>query len=170
VVARARNELGEEMQGRYELVPTVHAYIKYLQEQAKWDDASETRYAQLRNQKMASEAAMADLKLMEIKGALLRKMDVEFIVTNMITATKSHMLSIASRVARLVLGQTKFQVVYDLIYNELELALRELSTFGPDMFVARNTAYLASQGADPRSLTAEGPNGEVEDQDELEPE
>lgn len=164
VLMRARDVDGKELQGRFELVQNIHAYIKYLREMARLDDASESRYAQLRNEKMAAESAMAVLKLKEIKGEVLRTADVEFVMTNLITATKNHLLAIPARITRLVIGLTKFQVIYDLIYAEIELALTELSKWQAGMFAAQNAAYLAAQGADPTSLNGtDGPNGEEEE-------
>jgi hypothetical protein len=70
-------------------------------------------------------------------------------------------MAIPSRVTRLLIGQTKFQVIYDLLSAEIGRALLELSQYNPDVFSRQNTAYLASQGADPTSL-----NGHADDSDE----
>jgi phage terminase Nu1 subunit (DNA packaging protein) len=161
ILMRARDVDGKELMGRFELVANMHAYIKYLREQARLDDASENRYQQLRNEKMSSETAIAQLNLKERKGQVLRTRAVEFVMTNLITATKAHLLAIPSRVSRLLIGCDNFQVIYDLIYAEIETALRELSEWRPGMFAAQNAAWLNAQGADP-SLLRE--NGQSDDQ------
>jgi phage terminase Nu1 subunit (DNA packaging protein) len=161
VLARARDVDGTELMGRYELIANVHAYIKYLRELARLDDASQSRYELLRNEKMASESAMAQIALKKAKGQVLKTSAVEFVMTNLITATKAHMLAIPSRVARLLVGVTSFQVIYDLIYTEIEMALRELSQWQPGMFSVHNAAWLATQGATPALLRS---NGQADDE------
>jgi phage terminase Nu1 subunit (DNA packaging protein) len=164
ILARARDVDGKELVGRYELVYNVRAYIQYLRTQARLDDASESKYVMLRNQKMAADSEMTELKLALFKNTLHRADDVEFILTNIFTAIKSRLLSIPARVTRLVLGQTNFQVIYDLIYAEIELVLRELAEPSPTMFARQNTAYLTSQGADPTVL--DNGSGEEDDEDD----
>jgi Phage DNA packaging protein, Nu1 subunit of terminase len=155
ILTRARDVDGKELMGRYELIANVRSYIKYLRMQARLDDASESKYVMLRNNKMAADSETATLKLAIFKNTLHKADDVEFILTNMFTAMKSRLLAIPSRVTRLVIGQVNFQVIYDLIYTEIELALRELADYNPMMFKRQNDAYLASQGADPTSLNGE---------------
>jgi len=144
-------------------VANVIAYIQYLRFQARLDDASESKYVMLRNQRMAAESETAELKLAIFKKKLHRDDDVEFILTNMLTAMKSRLLAVPARTTRLVLGQTNFQVIYDLIMSEIELALRELADYSPAMFARQNSAYLASQGADLDSINGNGSDDDSED-------
>lgn len=160
ILVRARDEAGVELQGRYALVANVHAYIKYLQQQGRWDDTSETTRARLVNQRMAAEAEMAELRLKQVKGQLHRAADVEFVLTNMITAVKQHLLSIPSRVARLLVGLTSFQKIYDILSAEIALVLRDLSGYRAEMFARQNAEYLAAQGADPASLNGQDEKAE----------
>lgn len=164
ILALARDIDGKELYGRYELVFNVRAYIQYLRTQARLDDASESKYIMLRNQKMAADSETAELKLAIFKATLHRADDVEFILTNIFTAIKARLLAIPSRVTRLVLGQTNFQVIYDLLYAEIEVVLRELADPNPQMFSRQNTAYLASQGADPTTINGSEEDDEDDDQ------
>jgi phage terminase Nu1 subunit (DNA packaging protein) len=163
VLIRARDETGSELRGRYELVENIQAYIKYQREALRLDDASDSRGAQLKNQKLAAEAQIADIKLAQLRGEVHNSKDVEFVMTNMITYMKQHLLSIPSRVARLLVGATSFQKIYDVISREIEVVLRELTDYNPEMFAPQNAEYLASIGADPSALTDSGKNGEDED-------
>jgi phage terminase Nu1 subunit (DNA packaging protein) len=165
ILTRARDVDGKELLGRYELIANVRSYIKFLRMQARLDDASESKYIMLRNNKMAADSETATLKLAIFKNTLHKADDVEFILTNMFTAMKSRLLAIPSRVTRLVIGQTNFQVIYDLIYGEIELGLRELSEYHPDMFRRQNDAYLASQGADPTLVNGEA-YGDTDDEED----
>jgi phage terminase Nu1 subunit (DNA packaging protein) len=166
ILTRARDVDGKELLGRYELIANVRSYIKYLRLQARLDDASESKYIMLRNAKMSADSETATLKLAIFKSSLHKADDVEFIMTNMFTAMKSRLLAIPSRVTRLVIGQTSFQVIYDLVYTEIELALRELADYNPQMFRRQNDAYLASQGADPTSLNGEAYDSSDDDEDD----
>jgi phage terminase Nu1 subunit (DNA packaging protein) len=157
VLVRARDEAGNELRGRYDLLPNNVSYIRHLRQQGRFDDASESEYQRQRVGRMRAENEMAQIKLKELKGEMHRASDVEFVMTNMITATKQRLLAIPSRIARLLVGLTSFQKIYDTIYKEIEMALRELSNYSPEMFAARNREYLAAQGPE-----ANGTNGEVE--------
>ena len=148
VLQRARDEEGRELRGRFELVYNVRGYCKYLREQARLDDASESMYVRLRNQKMAAEAEQASLRLAMFKGRLHRAEDVEFIITQIYTALKARILSIPSRTTRLLIGKTDFQAIYDLQMRELEAALSELVEINAAMFHAQNEQYIGALFAD----------------------
>jgi phage terminase Nu1 subunit (DNA packaging protein) len=155
VLARARNEVGEEIKGRYELVANVRAYVRYLREQARLDDASESKYIMLRNAKMGAESEMSALRVNLFKDTLHRSDDVELIMANMLTAFKARVIAIPSRVSRQLIGQTKFHVVYDLLMAEIELALREMCDYDRSAFAPENAAYLEAEGADDQGLNGE---------------
>src|ERR1700756_4029116 len=70
VLKRAVDDDGKELRGRFELVYNVRAYCHYLREQARLDDASESMYIRLRNQKMAAEAERAAMGVQILKGKL----------------------------------------------------------------------------------------------------
>lgn len=161
VLTRARDEDGNELRGRYEVARNVLAYVKYLKGLARIDDASESEYQRLRNERMRHESELSALKLKEVKGELLRKDDVEFVMTNLITATKNHLLAIASRLARTLVGMKNFHKIREKISAEMERALRELSEWSPAIFAQKNEEWLKSQGADPQSL-----NGHEEETNE----
>lgn len=152
ILTRARDEDGRELRGRYELVASVRSYVRYLREQARLDDASESKYIMLRNAKMGSESEMSDLRLQLFKGTLHRDADVEWVMTQMLTAFKARMLAIPSRLTRQLIGQKKFQVIYDLLMTEIELALRELVGYDRQRFARANNDFLRGQGADESGL------------------
>lgn len=154
VLVRARDEDGKELRGRYEMVRSVHAYIRFLRARLPVEGASEEEYAQLRTRRMAFESEMAELKLNLLKGKLHRAEDVEFCVTTMITACRARLLSIPSRIARLLIGKKKFKEIFDLIYREIELALRELTGYDANKFSRQTEEYLDS-------ISDQGTNGEA---------
>jgi phage terminase Nu1 subunit (DNA packaging protein) len=157
VLTRARDADGKELQGRYNLL-AVRDYCRYLRSVAKLDDASQSRYSALRNEKLAAESERTQLELREYKGELHSARDIEFIMNNMLTYFKQRVLSIPSRVARVCVGKS-FRQIYDLIMTEIELALRELSGYDRSQFAAQRDSFLQAQGVDLDSL-----NGEDEQQ------
>ena len=150
ILQRARDADGNELRGRYNLL-AIRDYCRYLKSLARLDDASEARHQALRNEKLAAEAEMAHLNLAERKGELHNARDVEFIMNNMLTYFKQRVLSIPSRVARLCVGKS-FREIFDLLSTEIELALRELSSYDRSRFAAQRAEYLEAQGIDLDSL------------------
>jgi phage terminase Nu1 subunit (DNA packaging protein) len=155
IIRRARGADGEEIRGRYNLL-AVRDYIRYLRSLLREDDEGEQRYSALRNQRLAKEAEMSQLRLRQMKGELHHASDVEFCMTNMCTYFKQGVLAIPSHVARVCVGK-KFRQIYELLTTEIELVLRTLSGYDPAMFAAQRAEYLASKGVDLSSV-----NGETE--------
>ena len=155
VLVRARDEAGNELRGRYELLPNNVSYIRHLRQQGRFDDASESEYQRQRVGRMRAENEMAQIKLKELKGEMHRATDVEFVMTNMITATKQRLLAIPSRISRLLVGKTSFQKIFDLISAEIESALKELSAYKPEMFKREAVDFLESEAV------IAGGNGQV---------
>jgi hypothetical protein len=109
------------------------------------DDQGATVYQQLRNKKIGAEAERAVLDLQVHKKTLHKEADIEFMMTTMITSVKSRLLSIPSRITRVLMGKTDFHQIYSIIDTEIELALCELSDYNPNAF-ARASDDLAAAG------------------------
>jgi phage terminase Nu1 subunit (DNA packaging protein) len=150
ILHRATDEDGNELRGRYNLL-SVRDYCRYLRTTLKLDDASEQRYSALRNERMAAENELSQLNLEERKGQLHNSDDVEFVMTQMLTAFKSRVLAIPSRVARQCVGK-KFREIFDIIMYEIEQCLLELSGYDESKFAKENREYLASKGIDLSAL------------------
>jgi len=144
VLHRATDEDGSELRGRYS-ARSIGDFCDYLRKQGRIDDTSELRYAALRNERMAADNELSQLNLAERKGQLHNSDDVEFVMTQMLTAFKSRILAIPSRSSRQCVGK-KFREIFDIQMHEIELALRELSGYDEAKFVKENREYLASKG------------------------
>lgn len=96
---------GTRKENRYDLAPTIQAYIEYLSERTKQKNVSATdkenesakldgdaRYKQ-------AKAEMAEMELKEMRGELHRAEDVERIMTNHVFAVRSMLLSLPNRLA-----------------------------------------------------------------------
>jgi phage terminase Nu1 subunit (DNA packaging protein) len=158
VLKRAVDEHGKKVHPvRYDLIANVRAYCAYLREAARLDDIGQTLYQQLRNKKMGAEAEKAVIDLQLYKQKVHEGQHVAFVMTTIFTAVKQRMLSIPSRVTRVLMGKTDFQEIYAIINDEIEMALRELSEYDPSMFAAANEEYLAMTGA---NMQPSRPNGD----------
>lgn len=160
VLIRARDDDGKELRGRFEVFANVRAYVKYLREAARLDDISESKYIRLRNQKMAAESRAAELKVGLMERKLHRAEDVEHVITNMITACRARLLAIPSRISRRLVGKKHFKEIYNIIYDEIVLALKELSSYNAETFAQETEDYLIGMGAEL------GKNGETAPSDE----
>lgn len=148
VLHRATDDDGKELRGRYDLVPSVRGYCRYLRTLSRLDDSSESQNTELKNRKLGAEAEMSELRLKQFKGQLHHADDVAFVMTNMLTFFRQRVLAIPSRTARLLVGKTKFQEIFQLLKGEIHDCLRELSGYDPKIFSQQAAARLAKQGVD----------------------
>jgi phage terminase Nu1 subunit (DNA packaging protein) len=147
---RAVDDQGKQVRPTsYELIPTVRAYCAYLREVARVDDVGHSTFQKLRNKKIGAEAEKAVLDLQLHKKKLHKDEDVQYVMTTMLTSVKSRLLSIPSRITRVLMGKTSFQEIYAIIDAEVELALRELSDYDPNAFARANDEYLSLTGQTP---------------------
>ena len=145
---------------RYRLDESVQRYLKYQKDYVVATmSQTDSDYRVARTRRMLALAVGEELQVKLKKGELLHRDDVEFWITNALTAFKSRIQAIPARVARLVLGQTSFKVVHDAIATETDLALNELSTLtiGPD-----SAAFLAGQAARTEATDDDESNESVE--------
>jgi hypothetical protein len=72
VFTRARDpETGDTLRGRYELFPTLHAYIRFLRD-GRLEDPDESNYVKARTSRMIVEARLTDLRYQTAVGKLFR--------------------------------------------------------------------------------------------------
>jgi phage terminase Nu1 subunit (DNA packaging protein) len=146
VLKKAVDDAGKQLKPiQYELMMVVRSYCDYLRELAKLDDQGATVYQQLRNKKIGAEAEKAVLDLKTYKNKLHRSQDVEYVMNTMMSTVRSRLLSIPSRITRVLMGKTVFQEIHDIIDAEIQLALRELSDYDPNAFSRANEDYLAQE-------------------------
>ena len=96
---------GEGRPTRYDLLPTIQSYIRYLSDKANGREKKQTD-AQLETEKKAAEARykkakadMAELELKELRGELHRASDVEAITTDHVMILRSMLMSMPGKVA-----------------------------------------------------------------------
>lgn len=90
---------------KYDLLPTIQAYIKYLSDKAngrekKETDAElETAKLQAENRIKTAKAEMAEMELKELQGELHRAEDVEAIVTDHVMLVRSMLMAMPGKLA-----------------------------------------------------------------------
>jgi phage terminase Nu1 subunit (DNA packaging protein) len=124
VLHRARDADGTELRGSFHLVESAQSYIRFLRSRLESGDVSETRFLDARSRRMLAMAEREELALRVLKGALHRSEDVEFVMTNRDSAIKAQLLGIPSRIARLCLGKSDYQEVYNII-NDAVISILE---------------------------------------------
>lgn len=125
---------GEGRPTKYDLLPTIQAYIKYLSDKANGREKKQTD-AQLGTAKLEAEARikkakaeMAELELKELKGELHRAADVEAITTNHVLAVRSMLMALPGKMAvDLAAAKTAAEAadIMDREIRQIELNLSE---------------------------------------------
>lgn len=96
---------GQGKPTKYDLLPTIQTYIKYLSDKANGREKKETT-ANLEAEKLSAEkrikeakAEMVELELKELKGELHRASDVEAITTDHVLYIRSMLLAMPGKLA-----------------------------------------------------------------------
>ena len=124
------------LRGRYELGDAMPRFVENLRDTISSNDPSDRAYVEARARRMAAAAEMTQIELAHKRGDLLERSRVIFVVGNLLTATKNHLLSLPSRIARQLLphvaaetGNENFRAIYETVNNEVRAALTEVSEF-----------------------------------------
>ena len=116
--------------GRFELIPAVHGYIKFLKGKHIGKEASENVISldEARRRKLTAEASMAELELETERGNLVEASKVENVWSEICGGIRGKMLAVPSQIAPLVIGENKQAVVKDIIENAILEGLNDLSS------------------------------------------
>jgi len=137
--------IGEYSPGRYRLLPAVRGYIRFLRSQISDDDvASSYNVEKARLTRLRRQDAELDLQV-KMNG-LHKSGDVEFVMTNMLTAFKAKLEVLPYKVLPSVLsapeGEGRADAVTAALKEAVGEALNELSGYDPALFDEEK--YLAS--------------------------
>jgi hypothetical protein len=147
VLTLARDDSGRELRGCYEFSPNARAFVRYQLEKRKAEGANESDYAAQRNRKVTAEAEIAELTAKELRGELLRGEDVLLVLTSRITGARAQLLAIPSRVSRLLIGETDHRRIHEILYGEIEAALRNVSELSEADLVKQRRKHLKALSA-----------------------
>ena len=136
---------GQGKPTKYDLLPTIQAYIKYLSDKANGREKKETD-AQLETEKLEAEkrikmakAEMAELELKEMKGELHRASDVEEITTDHVLFVRSMLMALPGKLAVDVAAINSAPECADRIKQEVYAILNSLANwqYDPDDYKKR---------------------------------
>ena len=132
---------GQGRPTKYDLLPTIQSYIKYLsdkaygREQKESDTENESRKIKADADLKATKAEIADLELQELKGEMHRSEDVEAITTDLVFTIRSMMLALPGRLAIDLATIDKPPEISERIKQEVHAILLELSNYNYDAAV-----------------------------------
>lgn len=147
---------GEGKPTKYDLLPTIQAYIKYLSDKAYGREKKQTD-AQLETAKLEAEkriktakAEMAELELKELQGKMHRAEDVEAIVTDHVFFLRSMLMAMPGKLAVDLAGTHTAAEQADRVKQEIYYILENLAgyRYDPEEYKKR---VMERQGWDNRS-------------------
>ena len=136
---------GQGKPTKYDLLPTIQAYIRYLSDKANGREKKESD-AQLETEKLSAEkrikmakAEMAELELKELKGDLHRASDVEAITTDHVMFVRSMLMAMPGKLAVDVATIQTAPEAAERIKQEVYSILQQLSDYryDPDEYKKR---------------------------------
>jgi len=134
VIDRASN-------GTFELVPTVKKYILNLKLKDDSRAEGKTIEQQLEIEKIRNERAkadMAEMKLARMQGTMHDAIDVERVMTDMLSAMRAKLLGMPSKIAPVIVSQDEITIIQEIIRKNIYEALQELSEYDPEMFYSED--------------------------------
>lgn len=156
---------GQGKPTRYDLLPTIQAYIKYLSDKANGREKKETD-AQLATKKLEAEtrrkvaqAEMSELELKELQGKMHRAEDVEAIMTDHVLFCRSMLMAMPGKLAVDLAGTHTAAEQAERVKQEVFYILNNLAgyQYDPEAYKKR---VMERQGWDNH---AEGKDSDTDD-------
>ncbi len=124
---------------KFDLLPTVQAYIKHLSEKANGKEAKSADTVQAEADKLRAEADLkqskakiAELQLKELEGKMHRSEDVEAMTNDLVYAIRSMIMALPGRLAMDVVQTKTAAEASAVIRSECSKILNELSGYQYD--------------------------------------
>lgn len=123
---------------RYDLLPTIQRYIRYLtakangREPSKKDSEVEGRRLEAEADLKRSKADMAALQLKELEGKMHRSEDVEAVMTDLVFTIRASLIALPGRLAVDVAAAPSAAEASVIIRAEVYKILDELATYKYD--------------------------------------
>jgi phage terminase Nu1 subunit (DNA packaging protein) len=133
--------------GIFDLGPTVHAYVKYLQGIAYGTitvDKSEItkQFLQAQAEEREAKASMAKLELSVMQGRLHEAEHVKKIMVDMVVACRSRLLALPAKSATTVANMTDPPEIAGFLREIVNEALDALSEYDAERFNELNEKYV----------------------------
>ena len=124
---------------KFDLLPTVQAYIKYLSEKANGREQKDTDTVQAEADKLRAEADLkqskakiAEMHLQELEGTMHRSEDVEAMTNDLVYTVRSMVMALPGRLAMDVVQVKTAAEASALIRTECNKILEELAGYKYD--------------------------------------
>ena len=123
---------------KYDLLPTIQRYIKYLtdkangREESKKDTETESKKLEAEADLKRSKADMAALQLKELEGKMHRSEDVEAVTTDLVYTIRSMLTALPGRLAVDVVSAGTPAEASEIIRAEVYKVLEELAGYKYD--------------------------------------
>ena len=124
---------------KFDLLPTVQAYIKYLSNKANGKESKTADTVQAEYDKLRAEADLkqhkadiAEMQLNELEGKMHRSEDVEAMTNDLVYTIRSMILALPGRLAMDVTQVTSANEASALIRSECNKILNELANYKYD--------------------------------------
>ena len=124
---------------KFDLLPTVKAYIKYLSEKAYGKKAKTTDNIQAESDKLRAEADLkqskakiAELQLKELQGNMHRSEDVEAMTNDLVYTVRSMIMALPGRLAMDIVQVESASEASAMIRTECYKILNELAGYKYD--------------------------------------
>jgi phage terminase Nu1 subunit (DNA packaging protein) len=121
--------------GKYELVPTIQKYVKYLQEKAFGKNISSGDYHGEKTAHERIKRQIAELELAKLRSQMLDADIVERVMSEMIVIFRNKILGIPQKLAPVLINIDSTSEVYQILNKEMREALLELAEYDPALFV-----------------------------------
>lgn len=136
---------GQGRPTKYDLLPTIQDYIKYLSDKA-YGREKKKQAANMEAEKLDADvrikkakAEMAELELKELKGEMHRASDVESIMTDHVLFLRSMLMALPGKLAVDLAGTHTAPEQADRVKREVNFILERLSEYryDPDAYKER---------------------------------
>lgn len=158
---------GQGRPTKYDLLPTIQAYIRYLSDKANGREKKQ-KDAQLETDKLdaekrikAAKAEMAEIELKELRGKLHRAEDVEAITTDHVMYLRSMLMAMPGKLAVDLAGDHTAAEQADRVRQEVYYILENLAgyKYDPDEYKKR---VMERKGLDDLHAI-DGKDGDMDD-------
>jgi phage terminase Nu1 subunit (DNA packaging protein) len=140
-------------QGRYELIPAVRGYIRFLRDRAINADVKEGEEGDHKKRLMGARADIAEHEAKRLSGELVPVAHVARVWIDAAANVRARLLSIPQKTAPLVSVETDIERCHAVIETQIHEALSELA--GVEVVSTTDTGGDASENAEDDGAAAE---------------
>ena len=133
--------------GKYDLITSTRAYIKYLQERATGKDIEPQDTHIERARLVKAQADKTELEVKTMTGEFIAAIDAEVFWSGLVATFRTRMLVLPSRCAKAILQLKSFNEIEQLLKEHVHEALSELSRYDPEHMQANQESSKAGSTA-----------------------